>query len=305
MSAGGDEYVLRHGAYTAVVTQVGAGLRALRYDGRDLVRSYEKGQVRPRYRGALLAPWPNRVVDGRYSFDGDTFQLDLNEPERGHALHGLVTWSRFGLVAADGASVTLGHRLVPRTGYPFDVEVVARYTLGDDGLTCTVTGRNVGDRPLPYGVAGHPYLLGGPGRVDDWTLDVPAEQVLEVTSDRLVPKGLLPVEGTDQDFREPHRIGVTALDHAFTGLRTEPDGTVRVRVLGADGRGAECAWDAATMPWVQVHTADLPDPGESRRGLAVEPMTCPPDAFNSGTDLTVLGPGDTRVATWTLRAIGN
>jgi aldose 1-epimerase len=138
---------------------------------------------------------------------------------------------------------------------------------------------------------------------------------MEVTADRLVPTGLRPVAGSALDFREPRPIGPTELDHCFTALRPAHDGRdahdthdardgrVHVRLLGGDGHGVECVWDAATLPWVQVHTADLPDQAESRRGLAVEPMTCPPDAFNSGTDLVVLEPGGEHTAEWTLRAI--
>lgn len=303
MSLGGDEYVLRHGDYAAVVTEIGGGLRVFRHGDRELIRSYEQDEVRPRYRGALLAPWPNRVVDGRYSFDGEPFQLDLSEPERGHALHGLVSWSRFDLLDSDSSSVVLGHPLVPRRGYPFCLRLVVRYALGDDGLRCTVSADNIGERRLPYGVAPHPYLLGGTGRVDDWTLGLPAEEVLEVTPDRLVPTGLRPVVGTDLDFREPRRIAATEVDHAFTALRADADGLVRARVMGEDGAGAECEWDAGTLPWVQVHTADLPDPAESRLGLALEPMSCPPDSFNSGTDLVVLEPGEEHTAEWTLRAV--
>ena len=218
MSLGGDEYVLRHGDYTAVVTEIGGGLRAFRHEDRDLVRSYAKEEVRPRYRGALLAPWPNRVVDGRYSFDHEPFQLDINEPERGHALHGLVSWARFDLLDSDSSSVVLGHPLVPRSGYPFCLRLVVRYVLDDDGLTCTVSAANTGERRLPYGVAAHPYLVAGSGKVDDWILDLPAAEVLEVTPDRLVPTGLRPVAATGLDFREPRRIAATEVDHAFTSI---------------------------------------------------------------------------------------
>lgn len=303
MSLGGKEYQLRHGGYTAVVTEVGAGLRALRHADRDLVLAYARDEVRPRYRGALLAPWPNRVVDAVYVFDGEPFQLDVSEPERGHALHGLVAWARFELLDSDTSSAVLGHAIVPRTGYPFCVEVVARYRLHDDGLTCTVTARNTGARRAPYGVGSHPYLLGGTGRVDGWMLHLPADEVQEVTADRLVPVGVVPVADAGFDFRQRRSIGDTEIDHAFTSLQPASDGLVRARLLGEDGRGVECEWDPRTLPWVQVHTADLPDPAESRRGLALEPMSCPPGAFNSGADLVVLEPGDEHVAEWTLRAV--
>jgi aldose 1-epimerase len=312
MSLGGEEHLIRHGDYTAVVTEVGGGLRLLRHGARNLLLGYTAGEIRRYYRGALLAPWPNRVVDGRYRFDGESFRLDLSEPERGHAIHGLVAWSRFDVRTSDTSSVSLTHSLVPRTGYPFPLGLRASYRLDDGGLTCSVTARNIGQRRAPYGVAPHPYLVAGDGPVDGWTLELPAEQVMQVTVDRLVPSGLRPVSGSTLDFREARPIGTTKLDHCFTALRPANDAgdsgdardsRVHARLLGADGHGVECAWDAATLPWVQVHTADLPDPAESRRGLALEPMTCPPDAFNSGTDLVVLEPGEEHTAEWTLRAV--
>ncbi len=303
MSRGGAEHLITHGDYAAAVTEVGAGLRFLRFGDRDLVRPYATDEVRPRYRGVLLAPWPNRVIDGRYSFGGETFQLDITEPDRGHALHGLVCWERFDLVEREASSVTAVHRLVPRPSYPFQLEVRAQYRLGDDGLTCDVSARNVGERPAPYGVAGHPYLVAGPGPVDRWTFELPAAQVLEVTADRLVPQGLAEVEGTDFDFRAPRSLAGLEIDHALTGLAPDPDGLVRARVLADDGAGTVCTWNPSDLPWVQVHTADLPPPEETRAGLAVEPMTCPPDAYNSGVDLRVVAPGGTTSAAWTLAAV--
>ena len=303
MSRGGAEHLIRHGDYSAAVTEIGAGLRFLRLGARDLVRPYAADQVRPRYRGVLLAPWPNRVVDGRYSFGGESFQLDITEPDRGHALHGLVSWERFDLVEHDADSVTAVHRLVPRPSYPFELELRAHYRLGGDGLTCEVTARNVGDRPAPYGVAGHPYLVAGPGPIDRWTFELPAARVLEVTPERLVPRGVADVAGTDFDFRTVRSLDGLELDHALTALTPDPDGLVRARVLGEDGAGVSCTWDPAELPWVQVHTADLPPPEATRAGLAVEPMTCPPDAYNSGTDLRVVAPGGTTSAAWTLAAV--
>lgn len=303
MSRGGIEHELRYDEYVAVVTSIGGGLRLLRHQGRDLVRPYDADEVRPRYRGVLLAPWPNRVVDGRYSFDGADYQLDLSEPERGHALHGLVCWSDFELVDLGESEVTAVHRLVPRTAYPFELELRAHYRLGEDGLTTTVTARNTGDRRAPYGVASHPYLMAGPGPVDRWRFEVPATQVQQVTADRLVPTGLTDVAGTEFDFRQPRSLDGVYVDHALTGLVPDADGLVRARVRADDGTGSACTWDPASLPWVQVHTADLAPPEVSRAALAVEPMTCPPGAFNSGEDVRVIAPGESTSAEWTIGAL--
>ena len=302
MSIGGGEHRLRAGAYDAVVTEIGGGLRVLRRDGSDLVRPYAADQVRPRFSGVLLAPWPNRVADGAYHFDGESHQLPLTEPERSNALHGLVTWDRFEVVERSESSITLADRLVPRTGYPFEVTVAVTYELGDDGLLTTVRVENTGDRPAPWGTAAHPYLRAGTRVVDDCELTVPAGRLLDVTPDRLLPVGVVPVDGTGLDFRTPRTIADTYVDHAYTGLQPDDDGLVRVRLRSA-GAGVECVWDPAVLPWVQVHTADTPEPGNDRTGLAVEPMTCAPDAFNSGEDLVVLPPGDSHVASWRLRAL--
>lgn len=303
MSLGGGEHRLSAGPYDAVVTEVGGGLRVLRHGSSDLVRPYAAQQVRPRFSGVLLAPWPNRVADGAYEFDGESHQLPLTEPERGNALHGLAAWDRFETLDRSDSSVTLVDMLVPRTGYPFEVEVTVTYDLdADDGLRTTVRARNTGTRPAPWGTAAHPYLQAGTRHVDDCELTVPATQVLDVTPDRLLPIGLVPVESVGLDLRSPRVIGTTFVDHAFSGLVPDADGLVRVRLRSGTG-GVECEWDPEVLPWVQVHTADTPEAETDRTGLAVEPMTCAPDAFNSGEGLVVLPPGGSHVASWRLRAL--
>jgi len=310
MSTGGAEHALAWGESTAVVTEVGGGLRALEHRGRPLLRPYVAGEVRPRYRGSLLAPWPNRVAGGRYRFAGEEHQLPLNEPERGNALHGLVCWERFAVERLDEATVVATHALVPRPGYPFRLVVTAAYALGEEGLTTTVTGRNDGDTPLPWGTAAHPYLVAGDGSgpVDRWELSAPATRVLEVDPERLlptVPPATAPVVGSDLDFTTARRIAETAVDHAFTALVADDDGLARVRLVDpATGSGSQITWDPASLPWLQLHTADLPAPETSRAALAVEPMTCPPDSFSSGVDLVVLEPGQEHTVAWTIGPVG-
>ncbi|MGP9503815.1 aldose epimerase family protein [Specibacter sp. AOP5-B1-6] len=170
-----------------------------------------------------------------------------------------------------------------------------------------------GTKPAPYGVAPHPYLVAGSGPVDQWTLELPAAQVLGVTADRLLPTTLATVDNHDGgrlDFQQPRALGSTEIDHAYTGLAPARDTAekeggddVEVRLLSAEGTGVLMRWNPAVLPWVQIHTADRPEPHLNRIGLAVEPMSCPPDVFNSGHDLVVLAHGERHDAHWLIAAL--
>lgn len=312
VEASGRQYALAAHGYEAVVASVGASLRVLRHEGRDLVVPFAADQVRPAYRGATLAPWPNRVVDGRYRFGDEEHQLALTEPARGHALHGLTAWTEYEASAVADDRVVLTAVIPPQTGYPFRVEVETEFRLDADGLVQTVTGRNLGADAAPWGTGPHPYLVAGAGssrggtgatRVDDWTLTLPAAEVLTVTADRLSPVAVEQVaQHPEWDFRVARPIGDVFIDHAFTAL-SRTDGIATVELQDADGVGVAMSWDER-CPWVQVHTADTPGVEETHRvGLAVEPMTCPPDAFNSGVDLIVLEPGEPHTASWRIGAL--
>ena len=298
----GTQYSIAHGDYTATVASIGASLRTLSHAGRDLIVPFSADELRPRYRGATLAPWPNRVIDGKYTFDGTEHQLPLTEPDRGTALHGLASWIEFVPVAQSDDSVTLAGVIEPQAGYPWRVLLSVENTLSDAGLATTVTATNLSESSAPYGTGPHPYLVAGPGRVDEWTLELPAATVLEVTADRLVPTGTRDVASAGFDWREPRPIGDTFIDHAFCDITRDEAGIASVRLTTSDGSGVAVTW-GTELPWVQVHTADQPVATENRIGLAVEPMTCPPDAFNSGTDLIVLQPGASSSASWVISAI--
>lgn len=307
----GTQHALRAGDYEAVIASIGATVRSLAYRGRDLVVPFGADEVRPSYRGATLAPWPNRIVDGRYSFGGVERQVALTEPARAHALHGLASWLDFEAVDKGPDHVTLSAVIQPQTGYPWRVVVTTTFSLGPDGLTQTVTARNESDEAAPWGTGPHPYLVAGEGLVDEWTLELPATEVLAVTPDRLIPTDLVAVDADDPerfDFRSPRGIGGVEIDHAYSGLLRDESGYATVRITAAGGSGVEMSWDGA-CPWVQIHTADKPDPAQSRLGLAVEPMTCAPDAFNDAaysfdSGLITLEPGAESQASWRIGAIG-
>ena len=300
----GTSIDLAHGDYRSSVASVGASLRSLTFQGRELVVPFGADEVRPAFRGATLVPWPNRIVDGSYTFDGVQQQVALTEPARGNALHGLGGWLDYRVVDRGDDFVELATTIQAQQGYPHRLDITVLFRLDDEGLTTVVSARNTGGNAAPFGTGPHPYLVAGDGTVDDWTLTLPASSVLTVTADRLAPVALADVS-TEQagafDFRAPRAIADVFIDHAFTGLQRDADGVASVELRADDGHGVAMRWDAA-CPWVQIHTADQPDPAISRLGLAVEPMTCPPDAFNSATDLIVLQPDETTSASWRIQA---
>lgn len=303
----GDQLVLRSGELRATVATVGASLREYRQGDRHLTVPFAAHQPRPNFRGLTVAPWPNRVVDGQYSWRGERHQLPINEVDRGHALHGFTSWLLFHVTASDESSVTLEAVVEAQSGYPWSIGIETKYSLDPGGLTQTVLAKNLSDEPAPYGVCPHPYLVAGPGHVDDWTLTLPADTVLTVSEPRLAPETLESVRIDRQrfDFREARRIGSVEIDHAFTDIRRDARGRARVELRSDSGTGVAMVWDEVCS-WLQIHTADLPDNPDSHRiGLAVEPMTCGPDSFNRGSDwgLVTLEPGTSHRAEWRIEPL--
>lgn len=293
----GDQYEIAAGAYRAVITELGAGLRELSRDGEPAIAGYQPDELPPGAAGQLLAPWPNRVDGGRYTVNGETYQLDISEPAAGNAIHGLTRWAAWQPAGREAAAVRLALRLPGRQGYPFSLELTADYRLTEaDGLTVTVTARNTGSRPAPYGLGAHPYLTTGAARVDECELTLPAARWLPA-DDRGIPSGPpRDVAGTPLDFRAARVIGDTRIDHAFTGLTRSADGRAWARISGGGRQVA--LWAGEGCDWLQAFTGDALDGEHRRRALAIEPMTCPPNAFASGTDLLMLPTGGSVTRSW-------
>jgi aldose 1-epimerase len=250
---------------------------------------YDADEVCPSGRGQLLLPWPNRIEDGRYEFGGETYQLALDEPERLNAIHGLTRWSEWSVAERAPDRAVLEHVLHPRPGYPFSLALRVEYVLAEDGLTVQIGATNVGREPCPYAAGAHPYLAVDGERVDDVELQIPARTVLE-SNERGLPVRDSPVEG-ELDFRMARPVGGTVLDHCFTDLERDPDGRARARV------STTTLWVDESWPYLMVFTGD-PLPDVARRSVAIEPMTCPPNAFRTGTDVIVLEPGETHSGSW-------
>jgi aldose 1-epimerase len=278
----GAEHALERGRQRLVVSEAGGGARSWTVDGSELLASFASGTRDGAFAGKPLMPWPNRLRDGRYAFEGTEHRVELSEPENGTALHGLTLSSRWRSVRSSAHSVTLTHELRAREGYPFALRLAVAYELDSGvGVVVTLRATNAGDGRAPFGAGLHPYLTLGGASVDEVAIDVPARTRVPVDG-RMLPTGPpIPVQGTDADFRRPRRLGDQRLDTCFGDLERGPEGLASVTLIAPDRRLV--VWMDDAFHFVQVFTAD--------GAIAVEPMTCAPDAFNTGDGLLVLEPG--------------
>ncbi len=294
----GEQFEIAAGDVAATVTEVGAGLRAFTAAGLPYVETFPADRRPPRGAGSVLVPWPNRTAGGRWTWGGAVQQLDLSEPATGNAIHGLLRHTFYDVVERSADAVTLGARVAPRTGWPVPLATQVRYAVAADGLTVTHTVRNIGADAVPFGVGAHPYIRAGNAATDDCALRLGSSTALPL--DGGLPTGPARPAADDDDFSAGHPLAGRELDHAYGGCApVAGDTLVRHRLVGPDG-GVEL-WADPDFRWVQVFTPD-DHPGRGR-AVAVEPMTCPPDALNSGTDLITLQPGESWTGSWGLRPI--
>jgi len=270
---------------SAVISTEGAALIGLSVSKLDLIEPNTRDGL---YAGKILAPWPNRIKDGKYSFNKKDYQLPVNEVSKNNSLHGLVANCHWEVILQDQSKVILQHLLNQPDIYPGKLQLQVSYEIIEQGVEISVLSENVGDISAPYGVSIHTYLVAGAlVKNNELLLQLPTDQFLEVDAERLLPIKLQPVTGTNFDFISLKKISDLFIDHAF---KYSSDYPRSISLLNAEGQGAEVIFDEQSN-WIQIHTADRDLQADSRMAVAIEPMTCPPDAFNSGIDLIVLEPG--------------
>ncbi|MBF9133775.1 aldose 1-epimerase family protein [Plantactinospora sp. S1510] len=298
----GAQWTISAGGQEAVVVEVGGGLRAYRADGVDYVDGYGEDELAAGSAGQVLAPWPNRIRDGQYTFAGQALQLSLTEPDRHTAIHGLVNWLPWRLVSQQPDAVVVQCEMPAQVGYPWPLVLQTEWRIGADGLRAHHQVTNVGRAECPFGFSVHPYLRLPGVAVDDLLLRVPGRSRL-LLDGRLLPIGAAKVTGGEYDYTEPRRIGAAVLDLAFGDLDpalVDERGS-SVTLASPDSTAAVSIWADPSFGWWQVFTGDTLTGDRHRRSVAVEPMTCPPDAFRSGRDVIVLEPGQTWQGTWGIR----
>ncbi|MGB3369800.1 MAG: aldose 1-epimerase family protein [Rhodococcus sp. (in: high G+C Gram-positive bacteria)] len=296
-----QSYLLTSGRYRAEIASTGAGLRMLEFDGVPLTETWKVGEKPPLSAGLVLAPWPNRVADGTFTFEGTEHRLEITEPSRNNASHGFVRRVDWTLMDRSPSRVEQSVEVGQHEGWPYALTVTVAHELTEDGLLVTATAKNDGDTDAPYGMGFHTFVRVGDVPLDDCTLELSAGTRLQLDPVRNLPNGpSVPTAGSDYDFTAAKSLKGVWLDTPFSAELPDPDGRARHYLRSPDG-AATVLWTDREFDWVQVFTADpakdqaYPDRG---RALAIEPMTCPPDAFNSEIDLLVLKPGESWTGTW-------
>jgi aldose 1-epimerase len=276
------------------IDTVGGGMRALRVRDWQLLDGYGTGQRHSGRRGHILAPWPSRILDGRYEWAGTRHELPITDVRHRSATHGLVDMVDWSVDQHEQQAAELSVRVPRLAGYPFDVTVRVRYRLETDSLTVVLSAQNDGAEAAPFGVGMHPYFRCGAG-ADHTELSLPVRSRL-ILDDDLVPTGA---------FEEFHGqvglIGERVLDAA---LRVDPvedsDPGEAPTATVAGPAGSLQLTLGPSFRWLVIFTGDtLPEP-DRRRSVAVEPLTCPPNAFATGSDVITLRPGLPWTDHWTL-----
>jgi aldose 1-epimerase len=298
----GEQFEIASGQQRATIVEVGGGVREYSVGAYPVLDPYPVGEICDGAHGAPLIPWPNRLADGRYSFDGGDLQVALTEPTKQNAIHGFLRWRPWVAVEREDDRVVMGTRLYPLEGYPFALEVRVAYEVSEAGLAVSTTVLNIGERPCPYGAGQHPYLSAGGGLLDECTLELPAETRVLTDNERQLPSGDQPVEGTRFDFRNARRLGEERLDYPFTDLIRDGSGRAVARLGRPDGVCAEL-WADEHYSYLELYTGDTLAPPRRRRGLGVEPMTCAPNAFQSGDGVITLQPGQSLTTRWGARLL--
>ncbi len=297
----GTQHTISFHEQRAVIVEVGGGLREYRVGDAHVLEAYAKDAICDGAHGALLAPWPNRIAKGRYEFNGKSYQLPITEPELGNAIHGLVRWRPWSLAGRSDSSVSLTTRIHPQPGYPFTVDLATEYRLNDDGLTVRTSFTNLSSGPCPFGVGHHPYLSGGPEGIDSCYLQVPALKYLESDRQSMLPVGSpRATHGSAVDFTKPRLVGNQILDTCFSELERDESGLAWIHLVDPTG-SRRSLWADRSWKFLQVFTGDTLPPLRRRTGLAVEPMSCVPDAFNSSPGEVLLEPGRTITMRWGLQ----
>lgn len=264
--------------YAIIIPEIGAILTQLVIDGCSIITcpvfegDYLKGKP-----SAFLFPFPNRLEDGKYTFEGTQYQMPLNEPARQNAIHGFVFEQSFEIKNQTEDSIQLIYRYDgSREYYPFAFDFEIQYQFINDYLSVSYFVTNTGNSSMPCGFGWHPYFEFDGESIEKMTIELPATRAIQ-TDERMMARGFSEVIPPQTIYLENN-----VLDNGFK-VESDEEMICTTLVLG-DKRIIIEQQNSGLSPlnYLMIYTP------ATRKSVAIEPMSCNINALNNGDGLTVL-----------------
>jgi len=313
-----EPIILQFQDQTLTINPLGGGIMEY-YTGQgndrnDIIYGYNRADDKVGSMGDVLFPFPGRVKNSKYIFEGKEYKLKNVKIKDGHAIHGFAKMLEWQIEEQDQSSVRLSCTLIKEeygeNGFPFSLKLSLEYSLSETGLTCYARVENIGQEKAPFGLGFHPYFTVGTDQINDMQLKIKAEKIVEFDSG-LKPTGkLLDVLGSDLDFNQAKKIGSRIIDNCYTELKSQNHVHLRgvhglAETVISNGQDRTITiWQDESFPYLQVYSADTIGEKHARRGFAIEPQTCTGFAFNvEGMGLKTLNPGEVFSGNWGINRI--
>ncbi|MEY4410055.1 MAG: hypothetical protein RLZ99_528 [Actinomycetota bacterium] len=280
---------ITNGDAAAVINLVGLALVGLRFGDHEVIPETDLG---PKvFAGTLLTPWPNRVEGGSYVFRGQRFQLEVRDG-KGNALHGMVDENLAEVLDAKTGYAKLQTTVLPTAGYPWQLKVEAEFELTSSDLTISYQVTNQSELAAPVGIGSHPYFP----YTASTTIEVNAKTAA-IHGVNMIPIGEQSASELGLGVGKKALLSNLELDTQFCTL-SDPVVSITNERFGYDIWQQDANWlmvyNTQVFPWVT-------GPGNA---IAIEPQTCPANAFNTGEDLRVLASGESTSMRWGVRLRG-
>lgn len=297
-------YDSESGEFVSILPYLGGSINrlALAHENKliEIIDGYSspenaKNTLMTTFKGSNLFPFPNRIADGKYVYGGQQFQLPLNFPQENNAIHGLIYDEEFKLLDQEdgeiGCKLLLEYEAEEESeGYPFRYHLKISYRLLENGgFESKIKVTNLMDRSIPVGHGWHPYFRLGNNLVNELQLEFPAEDILKV-DERNIPIG---ESSKYNKFNKLTPIENTILDNCFK--LSEENDKAEITIMNKTGTFGYKIWQETgkyKYNFLQVYTPP------NRKSIAIEPMTCAPDAFNNTNGLIILAPLESFTASW-------
>lgn len=254
----------------------GAAIAGLEFERQGKTVQLIKLGSQQAHKSSLLFPFPNRLKDGEFKFEGQQYSFEHNDYGRPNALHGFVSDKRFQLKEHTNQFLSFVYSYVGNVpSYPFPFEIEVAYTLYESELNIDIKITNTGGSDMPCGFGWHPYFSADL-RPDSTRLKLPKLSKIHVDG-QLIPNG---EESPMKGYEEFKSIAGEEFDNCFRLERIQEKNSV---FLNYTKLATVEIWQDHNFPFLQLFKVD-------DTAIAIEPMSCGIDALNTKEGLKVLSP---------------